>query len=228
MPKVGEGVVHENSATSANRNRIRLSMWMCLLLWPIGVGAVERGDIAHDFTLPIIANSSAAYTLSTLDSASDSAPDSSKKKAQFALLKLSDYRGKVIYLDFWQSSCVSCRESMPLLSQQRDEFLRHGIEIIAVNTDANPRDALVFVDNHPVDYPVVSDPGAQVANAYGLKGLPTAYLIDRDGTVQDVHEGFDSQDIAQIRAKLFALSGEMGDQQRPAPILPASITMIGD
>jgi peroxiredoxin len=213
--------MHDNSATDAHRYRIRLSMWMCLLLWPIGVGAVERGDLAHDFTLPLIANATAAHTLSATT-------DSSTEKAQFALLKLSDYRGKVVYLDFWQSSCLPCRESMPLLSEYREEFLQHDVEIVAVNTDANPRDALAFVDNYPVSYPVVSDPGAQVARAYGLKGLPTAYLIDRDGTVQGVHEGFKSQDIAQLRASLFALSGDMGNQQRPAPILPASITMIGD
>ena len=209
--------MNDNSATGAHKQCARFSMWLCLLLWPIGVNAVERGDVAPDFTLPVLANPTATQAL-----------DANGNDSRFALLKLSDYLGKVVYLDFWQSACVPCRESLPLLSQHREEFASHGVEILAVNTDANPRDALNFVAKYPVNYPVLSDPTAQIAQMYGLTGLPTAYLIARDGRIEGVHEGFERQDFAQIRTRLIALSDEMRDEKRPAMKLPASITMIGD
>jgi peroxiredoxin len=113
---------------------------------------------------------------------------------------------------------------LPLLTQHRDEFAEHGVEILAVNTDVNPADALALVAKFAVNYPVVSDPGAQVASRYGLSGLPTAYLIARDGRVHQVREGFASQDIDNIRATLFALGGNVPNKL----VKPALITKVGD
>jgi thiol-disulfide isomerase/thioredoxin len=164
-------------------------------LWSNCVMAVERGGVAPGFSLPVIAN------------ASHSQRDAAKRaQTHFPVLHLEDYRGRVVYLDFWASFCLPCRESLPLLSALRDEFSRNDVEFIAVTTDSNPKDALAFLTNHPVSYPVVSDPAALTYEAYGSTALPTAYLIARDGTIRAKHQGFRSKDIAEIRSALAALS----------------------
>jgi len=181
----------------------RLCISLVLLASANSLHAVELGAIAPDFVLPVLANPS-PHTQTA-------APHS---EAQFAVLQLSDYRGRVVYLDFWQSSCLPCRDALPLLSRLRDEFDRNDVEILGVNTDSSPQDALAFMDAYPVTYPVVNDPGAAVARKYGLNGLPTAYLIGRDGTVQAVHEGFAPDDLNKIRAGLVALSTAVATTQK--------------
>ena len=113
----------------------------------------------------------------------------------------------MVYLDFWDSFCAPCRESFPLLDALRAEYSRDDVEILAVSLDTDPRAALSFLARHPVNYPVASDPAAITAGAYGLKGLPTAFLISRDGVVISVHRGFEPGDITTIRHKLAALIG---------------------
>jgi len=181
----------------------RLCILLILLLSFTRLHAVELGAMAPDFVLPLLANPS-----------SQQAQAAANQDARYAVLQLSEYRGRVVYLDFWQSSCLPCREALPLLSQLREEFDRQDIEILGINTDSRPQDALAFMDAYPVTYPVVNDPGAVVAEKYGLNGLPTAYLIGRDGTIQGVHEGFAPDDLNKIRARLFALSTQPATTQQ--------------
>lgn len=205
--------MYKLAIAGARLSSVRFCMLLGLLVLPVVGNAIEPGDIAPDFTLPILANPT-----------DEQRREADAADSKFALLSLSDYRNKVIYLDFWQASCAPCRESLPLLTQHRDEFAEHGVEILAVNTDVNPADALALVAKFAVNYPVVSDPGAQVASRYGLSGLPTAYLIARDGRVHQVREGFASQDIDNIRATLFALGGNVPNKL----VKPALITKVGD
>lgn len=151
---------------------------------------LTRGDMAPDFTLPVLANP----------------PARARTGAAFELLKLSDYRGTVVYLDFWQVSCAPCREAMPKLNALREEFAREDVEILAVNTDISPRAALEFAAANAVAYPIVGDPAGQVADRYGAHTLPTAFLISREGKVARVHRGFDNKDVDKIRDLLRALS----------------------
>ena len=207
------GFLYKLAIADARVTSVCFCMLLSLLAVPLTGNAVEAGDIAPDFTLPVLANPTAAQMR-----------DADAADSKFALVTLSDYRGKVVYLDFWQASCAPCRESLPLLSQHRDEFAEHGVEILAVNTDVDPGVGLALVLELGVNFPVVSDPGAQVAGRYGLTALPTAYLIARDGTVREVREGFKSQDMETIRATLFALSGNAHSNTQS----PALITKVGN
>ena len=170
--------------------------------------AVRAGTTAPDFVLPVIAN----------------APNPDDSAAAFDLLRLSDYRGTVVYLDFWQVACAPCREGMPRLSALREEFSRQDVEFLAVNTDMNPRDAVEFVAANAVAYPIVGDPAGQVAERYGAHTLPTAFLIARDGTVARVHHGFQEKDIGEIRRQLQALTRlEAGGEGSGVKHLTASL-----
>jgi thiol-disulfide isomerase/thioredoxin len=166
-----------------------MSMWTGMAM------ALDRGTVAPEFSLPVLVNASDAQRA-----------QAEQESVHFAVLNLSDYRGRVVYLDFWDSSCLPCRESLPMLSRLREEFARDDVEIVAVNTDSNPNDALSFLAEHPVSYPVVSDPAATTVEAYGSTALPSAYFIARDGTIHGKHQGFKASDIARIRSQLTALS----------------------
>ncbi len=120
-------------------------------------------------------------------------------------IKLSSYKSKVIYLDFWASWCKPCLISMPLLNQVRGDLVDNGFEVIAVNLDDNIEYGKQFLLNSPVDYPTVVTKNKHIYDLYKLNGLPTSYLIDREGVVRYSHQGFNENDINTIKKQTILL-----------------------
>ena len=118
---------------------------------------------------------------------------------------LKKYRGKVVYLDFWASWCGPCRQSLPLLNELRSELKRKGFEVLAVNLDEDKADAQTFLEQFPVVYPVLLDPTGKVPPQYDLPGMPTSFLIDKQGRVQKIHVGFKPKDMKGIRSDVISL-----------------------
>jgi len=114
-------------------------------------------------------------------------------------LDLDRYRGKVVWLDFWASWCPPCLSSLPDLEELRKQMPAKHFPLVAVNLDKDPAKALRFLERNPVGYPSASDPDGELPERFGLKTMPTSYLIDRDGTIRLVHEGYRSGDIDEIR-----------------------------
>ena len=121
---------------------------------------------------------------------------------------LASLQGKVVYLDFWASWCGPCRISLPRLNALRNELGEQGFEVLAVNVDEYEEDALQFLEEFPVDYPVIWDNGGQSPKAFGILGMPTAFLIDRKGIIREVHQGFRKSDTEKIRARVIELLKE--------------------
>jgi len=111
---------------------------------------------------------------------------------------IADYKGQLVYLDFWASWCGPCRVSLPILNEIRKEYASKGFEVVAVNVDENLDDALKFLNKYPVDYPILLDPKGQMPKAYQIPGMPTAFLLDREGTVIYKHVGFKKKDREKI------------------------------
>jgi peroxiredoxin len=120
---------------------------------------------------------------------------------------LAQYRGKVVFLDFWASWCGPCTTSLPMLEELRREFPADAFQILAVNVDKDPGKARAFLARFPIGYPSVSDPEGKLPETYGLSTMPSSYLIDRQGVVRYVHEGFRPKDIDEIRARIRELLG---------------------
>lgn len=123
---------------------------------------------------------------------------------------LADYRGKVIYLDFWASWCPPCLVSLPELDALRKEFPSADFQVLAVNVDKEPAKALHFLEKRPVGYPSLSDPEGRLPAQFGIETMPTSFLIDRKGVVRYVQEGFRKGDIEHIRSEIRKVVGARG------------------
>ncbi len=146
--------------------------------------------------------SSSAFAVSI----GDKAPDFNIPRLETkGMISLKQYRGKVVYVDFWASWCGPCRQSLPALNSIRKEFRYSGFEVIAINLDEERDEAMEFLKEFPVAYPTARDTSGKVPEAYGLVGMPTAYLVDKKGNIQMVHEGFKKTDGAQLKAKIKKL-----------------------
>ena len=120
-------------------------------------------------------------------------------------ISLSSYRGKVVYLDFWASWCAPCQAALPALEELRKEFPADQFQVIAVNVDTDPEKALRLLAKYKIGYPSATDPDGRLPETFGLKTMPTSYLIDRAGVVRMVHPGFRASDVAGLRARIKTL-----------------------
>ena len=141
---------------------------------------VEVGEQAPDFTLADINENQPAFTLSEL-------------------------RGKVVYLDFWASWCAPCLLSLPLYNELHNKYQEQGLEIVGINIDNPIEDGLDFLLDTPLDFKIPADPDGETPALYDVYGMPTSYLIDREGVVRLVHEGFRNGDIEKIEEEIKAL-----------------------
>ena len=111
----------------------------------------------------------------------DSAPDFTLTDPDGKKVSIKDFRGKVVFLNFWASWCEGCREEMPSMERLYKEFKGKGLEILAVNVKEQRPAAVAFYKKLQLTYPVALDPDGEVGLLYGAFGLPVTYLIDRKG-----------------------------------------------
>jgi thiol-disulfide isomerase/thioredoxin len=96
-------------------------------------------------------------------------------------MSLKDFRGKLVFLNFWASWCVPCREEMPAMEKLYQEYKDKNFVVVAVNVKDRKQAALDFVKELKLTYPTAFDPEGQVGLLYGAWGLPTTYLIGSKG-----------------------------------------------
>jgi thiol-disulfide isomerase/thioredoxin len=121
---------------------------------------------------------------------------------------LAQQRGKVVLVDFWASWCGPCRQAIPHYQALRQQFAAQGFEVIGVDVDSNAGDGAAALRSLHPDYPQVPDPQGRIAALYQLPGMPTAYLLDRHGTVRRVQVGFDPDDIEPLHRAVAQLVEE--------------------
>lgn len=114
-------------------------------------------------------------------------------------INLVDFRGKVVFVDFWASWCPPCIESLPAYDRMYRELGNEAFEVIAVNVDEYIEDGLEFLEKHPVSYPVLADPEGEIGIPYGIRTLPHSFLLDREGRIVSSHRSFSAGD--EIRLK---------------------------
>jgi thiol-disulfide isomerase/thioredoxin len=121
------------------------------------------------------------------------------------VLDLSQYRGKVVVVDFWASWCVPCRRSIPWLNQMRAKYGDRGLVIIGVNVDKDRRDAERFLQEVPAQFGIVYDSDGKLATHYEVEGMPSSYVFDRNGELAARHLGFQNANRPEYEALLGRL-----------------------
>ena len=105
-------------------------------------------------------------------------------------LDLTQYRGKVVVLDFWASWCAPCRRSFPWWNKMHAKYADEGLVIIGVNLDNDPESALAFLEEYPADFNIYYDTNKELAKKFGVQAMPSSYIVGRDGEIYAKHFGF--------------------------------------
>jgi peroxiredoxin len=148
----------------------------------------------------------ASSSLASSGLAGQPAPDFVLKSASGTNLRLSEYRGKVVMINFWATWCGPCRQEMPLLNDLYSRYERVGFSLLGVNIDDDSRRAMDMAEELGVSFPVLFDERKEVSRLYQVEAMPVTVLVDREGKVRHVHlgykPGYEEKYLTEIRALL--------------------------
>ena len=130
-----------------------------------------------------------SYSISAIE-LGDSAPDFTLKSLGGENLRLEEYRGKVVLINFWASWCGPCRQEMPILDRIQQRYQGAGFEVLGVNVEGRDPKARRVAKELSVSFPLLFDESQAVSTDYDLQGMPFSVLIDRSGQVQYIHKGY--------------------------------------
>jgi thiol-disulfide isomerase/thioredoxin len=158
------------------RNRIAALAAILTLALPAWVGAA-------DVQAP-------AFTLQSLDGRT---------------VTLTQFKGEVVMINFWASWCGPCRQEMPLLDSIYKQYKDMGFTLLGVNVEPDSHNANAWLKQTPVSYPILYDPKSQVSQLYQVQAMPTTVIVDRQGIVRFVHNGYLPGDENQYMNSIRAL-----------------------
>lgn len=122
-------------------------------------------------------------------------------------IDLGALHGKVVLVDIWASWCTPCLEEMPLLDDMAGRLRKRGIEVIAVSVDEDKEKAETFLASRPSwTLTVAHDPMGKVPDILKPSKMPTSYVVDGEGIIRYVNEGFDRSDLKTLEDRLTALA----------------------
>jgi thiol-disulfide isomerase/thioredoxin len=162
-----------------------------------------RLAIIRRYALLLVAILLAPPTFAT--EAGDAAPAFRLANAKGDPVALDQLRGKVVYVDFWASWCAPCQRSFPWMNELQQKYGSRGFVIVGVNVDKKRADADRFLAQVPAQFTIVYDESGATPAAWGVKGMPTSYLVDAQGKVNFVERGFLDERKAEIEQRVAAL-----------------------
>jgi cytochrome c biogenesis protein CcmG, thiol:disulfide interchange protein DsbE len=143
--------------------------------------------------------------ISAASHASDNTAPDFTLPGQNGTIQLSHLKGNVVYLDFWASWCQPCKKSFPWMNDIQHRYAGDGLKVVAVNLDKDRELADKFLSKVKADFEVAFDQEGEIASRYKLKGMPSSYLITRDGQVYASHIGFRDQDKDRLEQAIQSL-----------------------
>jgi len=123
------------------------------------------------------------------------APDFTLEDINGKKVSLSDYRGKIVFLNFWATWCQYCVLEMPDLEKVHREFSKgDDAVVLTVNSDGDPDKVRNFIEDNDLTLPVLMDYAYEVNTMYGISGIPVTFVIGRDGSVYGAIPGMTNKD----------------------------------
>ena len=148
----------------------------------------------------------AASSLASSGMEGQPAPDFALKSSTGENLRLSEFRGDVVMINFWATWCGPCRQEMPLLDELYSRYQRVGFNLLGVNIDDDSRRAMRMIEELGVNFPVLFDARKEVSELYEVEAMPVTVIVDREGTVRYIHHGYkpgyEDKYLDQIRSLL--------------------------
>ena len=142
---------------------------------------------------------------------SQPAPDFVVKNLKGQDVKLSDFKGKVVLLNFWATWCGACREEMASMQNLYSSLGKEGLEVLAVSIDRWNEDRIQkYVTKNNLTFPVLLDQNQKIRKKYHVMGLPTSYLIDGEGKIRGYASGSRTWDSADSQDLFLSLKNNDG------------------
>jgi peroxiredoxin len=123
-------------------------------------------------------------------------------------VSLDDLQGQVVLVNFWASWCAECRPEMPLFERLHQDFAAQGLTVLGINFREGTQRLEQYARELGLTFPLVLDPQGEISRAYGVIGLPTAFLVGRDGRPVALAIGGRAWGSVEARALIQALLAE--------------------
>ena len=138
----------------------------------------------------------------------DPAPPFSAFNSRNKKVSLSDYKGKVVFINFWASWCAPCQNELPRLDKLAQEYTDRNFVLLAVNVDDDPAAAGKIIEKlnlRSSSMEILRDADAKIVTAYNVDTMPSSFILDTHGVIRAAHAGFHPHDPATWRKEINAL-----------------------
>jgi peroxiredoxin len=143
-----------------------------------GIPTLRKRVAASDFSLPLLAGGTQS---------------------------LNALKGRVVLLNFWATWCPPCREEMPSMEALYRRLNRRGLELLAVDIQEQRGQVSAFTENYGLSFPMALDTAGRISGTYGVRGIPTTFIIDREGMIVAASVGGRDWNTPEVIAALEAL-----------------------
>lgn len=165
LKNLEKGVVQ---VVNKKRNRLILRVTVLLLLASAIIFAIYTSFAKEKYNVLQVGDDAPDFALVDLDGNKH---------------RLSDYKGKGVFLNFWGTWCAPCKKEMPAMGRQYEVYKDQGIQILAVNIAESDFKVRTFAEQYGMIFPTLIDETKSVMQAYNVKPLPTTFLINQEGKI---------------------------------------------
>ncbi len=150
----------------------------------------------------LLAFDAGSWPAAAAESERPSAPEWTLTDVNGATVQSSDFKGKVVLLDFWATWCPPCRDEIPAFVELQEEYGDEGLVVVGVSLDeGGPAVVKRFMKRFKMNYPVVMG-NQKIANDFGgIRGIPTTFVLDREGRIVSKHVGFAEKAVFEREVK---------------------------